>query len=173
MYKLGTYVSYRSEGVCVIVEIKLQKFGTLNELKEFYILSPINDLNSKLYVPVDNEELVSKMYPLCSADDVNELVRELRDQRIDWIDAPRARNNVFREIVSEGKREMLIKLIHTVHAQVQIFDKEGKRITQGDETILKRAKKMLLDEFSVTTDITTEQRLMSVINCECECLPKS
>ena len=30
MYKIGTYISYRSEGVCVINEIKQQKFGALD-----------------------------------------------------------------------------------------------------------------------------------------------
>ena len=64
MYKIGTYVSYRSEGVCVINEIKQQKFGALDTASEYYVLSPIVDNNSKLYVPVNNEALVSKMRPL-------------------------------------------------------------------------------------------------------------
>lgn len=172
MYKKGNYVSYRAEGVCVIVEIERRKFGTLNEFKDFYILSPVNDLNSRLYVPVDNEELVSKMQKLCSAEEVNSLAETLKGETLEWISAPRPRSNRFREILSEGKREMLIRLIHTITAQAEKLASEEKHVTQGDEVFLKRAKKTLVEEFSFTTDITTEQMLVDVLNCKVKCNPK-
>lgn len=172
MYKLGTRVSYRSEGVCVITEVRRQKFGTLNELKDFYILSPINDPNSKLFVPTDNEHLVSKMHLLCTAEDINLLVKELYDKRLDWIEQSRPRSNSFREILSDGKRDMLIMLIHTICEREEKLSGIGKHITQGDINVLMRAKRMLVNEFSVTTDITTEEKLMSVINCKSECSNK-
>lgn len=169
MYKLGTRVSYRSEGVCTVTEIRRQKFGVLNELKDFYILSPIKDQNSKLFVPADNEALVSKMRPLCTAEEINQLAKKLHSERLEWIDQPRPRSNYFRELLSDGNREMLILLIHTICAREEFLLTIGKHVTQGDLAVLSRAKKMLIDEFSVTTDITTEQKLISVINCESEC----
>lgn len=172
MYKLGTYVSYRSEGVCVITEIRHQKFGTLNELKDFYILSPINDLNSTLFVPTDNEMLVGKMRLLCSASDVNLLAKDLFDKRLDWIELPRPRNNYFKELLSDGKRDNLILLIHTVCDMEIKLAQNGKHVTQSDLTAVARAKKMLVDEFSVTTDITTEQKLMDVLTCKEKCRDK-
>ena len=172
MYKLGTYVSYRSEGVCVITEIRRQKFGTLNELKDFYILSPIKDSNSKLFVPTDNEALVAKMRLLCSAADVNALAKELFEERLEWIEQSRPRSNSFREILSDGKRNSLILLIHTVLEREKELSKIGKHVTQGDMNAVLRAQKMLVDEFSVTTDITNEQKLMSVLNCESVCADK-
>lgn len=172
MYKLGTYVSYRSEGVCEITEIRRQKFGTLNELKDFYILSPIKDPNSKLFVPTDNALLVAKMRLLCSASDVNALAKELFEKRLEWIEQSRPRSNFFREILSDGKRDSLILLIHTVLKREQELSKIGKHVTQGDMTAVVRAQKMLVDEFSVTTDITNEQKLMSVLNCESVCEDK-
>lgn len=172
MYKLGTYVSYRSEGVCVISEIRRQKFGMLNELKDFYILSPIKEPNAKLFVPTDNETLVAKMRPVCSADEINSLAKELLDKRLEWIDQPRPRTNFFKELLSDGKRDSLIVLIHTVCAREEELSKIGKHVTQGDSTAVARAKKMLVDEFSFNTDITTEQMLMAVINCKCNCKDK-
>ena len=166
MYNVGTYVSYRSEGICVVVEIKRQRFGALNEFKDFYVLSPVSDPNSKLFVPTDNERLVAKMRPLCSADDVNALAERFKDERIEWIDISRPRTNAFRDMISEGNREVLIKLIHT------IIDHEKIHVTQGDLTTLNRAKKMLIDEFSFTTDIKTEADLMAVLTCEKKCNSK-
>ena len=132
-------------------------------------MSPIKDPNSKLFVPADNEVLVSKMRPLCTAEEINQLVKKLHSERLEWIDQPRPRSNYFRELLSDGNREMLILLIHTICAREEFLLTIGKHVTQGDLAVLSRAKKMLIDEFSVTTDITTEQKLISVINCESEC----
>lgn len=173
MYKVGTYVSYRSEGVCIINEIKQQEFGALDMLSEYYILSPIGDPNSKLYVPVNNEALVLKMRPLFSAEELNALARELRNEKMEWIKEPRPRNNAFREILSLGDRVALIKLVHTLVAQAEEFESIGKTLTQGDEMTLKRAKDMLIAEFSFTTDVNNEQRLMDLLSCRAECSPKA
>lgn len=172
MYKIGMYVSYRSEGVCVISEIRRQKFGALNELKDFYILSPVREPNAKLFVPSDNESLVKKMRPLCSADEVNSLMRKLLDQRFEWIAQPRPRANFFREILADGNRDSLVTLVHTVCDKEAELSQIGKHVTQSDLSALERAKKMLLLELSFTTDITTEQMLTAVINCECNCKDK-
>lgn len=172
MYKLGTYISYRSEGVCIITEIRRQNFGMLNELKDFYILSPIKDPNSKLFVPIDNEVLVGKMRPLCSASEINLLVKDLKGKNFDWIDQARPRSNFFREILSDGKRDSLITLIHTVCNREVELSAIGKHVTQGDMAAVAKAKKMLVEEFSFTTDINNESVLTAVINCEIECNDK-
>ena len=172
MYKLGMYVSYRSEGVCLISEIRRQKFGMLNELKDFYILSPIREPASKIFVPTDNEAILAKMSPLCSAEEINALAKKLVDKRLTWIEQPRPRSNSFREILSDGRRDLLIMLIHTVNEREAELSKIGKHITQSDLAAVARAKKMLVSEFSFTSDITTEEMLMAVINCECDCNDK-
>lgn len=172
MYKVGTYVSYRSEGVCVISEIRSQKFGMLNEHKDFYILSPLRDASSTLFVPADNEALLAKMRPLCSASEINAIASKLVDKRLEWDAQPRRRSNYFKDILSDGNRELLISLIHTVNDKENELSKQGKHVTQGDMTALERAKRMLVSEFLFTTDISNEETLMAVINCEIECNDK-
>ena len=36
MFKVGTYVSYRAEGVCVISDIRNEAFNSLGKKEEFY-----------------------------------------------------------------------------------------------------------------------------------------
>lgn len=172
MYKIGTYVSYRSEGVCVVTEIKNQSFGSGNEAKNFYVLSPINDVNSKIYVPTDNDSLVSQMQPLCSADDVNALADRLREQRMEWINESRPRNNALRTIIAEGNRERLILFVNTALDRIPLLEEQGKHLTQGDELMLKKAIRMLVDEFSVTTDISSEEALIAVLLGKTKCKSK-
>lgn len=172
MFAIGDYVSYRSEGVCVISDIRTEIFNALGKSEEFYILAPLKDINSVLYVPVNNEALTSKMQPLLSADGVCALADELRGELMPWIDDSRARNAALREILAGGDRRELIVLVNTILDRVARSAEIGRKITAGDENTLKRAKKMLLDEFSATTDMQTDEELMGVINGTHRCAPK-
>lgn len=171
MFKVGEYVSYRAEGVCVIKDIRNESFGVLGKSEEFYILAPLKDMNSILYVPVNNEALTSKMHPLLSADEICALADELRDEKLEWIIDSRARNTALREILAMGDRRELIVLVNTITDRVERSAEIGRKITAGDDNTLKRAKRMLLDEFGTTTDIATEEELMGVLRGEHRCAP--
>ena len=169
MFEIGTYVSYRTEGICVIKDIRTETFGSMGGSEEYYILSPIKDSNSTLYVPVNNKMLVSKMLALLSAEEICALADELREVRVEWKVESRARNHFFRDILNQGDRDSLIKLINTITEKRNTLAAEGKKLTGGDEGILKRAKKMLVDEFSYTSDIEDEEALMQVLLGEARC----
>ena len=96
MFSKGSYVIYRAEGVCVISDIKTEKFNALDKETQFYILNPVNDRKSMLYVPVDNETLTSMMRPLLSAKEIVALAEELRQL----------------DLLPEGKGHHLAGLLH-------------------------------------------------------------
>lgn len=173
MLEIGTYVSYRSEGVCVISDIRTEAFNALGKSEEFYILSPLKDMNSVLYVPVNNELLTSKMHTLLSAEEICALASELRNVKMEWIVDSRARNSAFREILVAGDRRELIVLVNTITDRINRSAEIGRKITAGDENTLMRAKKMLLDEFSTTTDLKTEDELMRVLIGAHTCSPRA
>ena len=145
----------------------------MGKSEEYYILAPLKDMNSVLYVPVNNEILTSKMQPLLSADEICALADELRGELLDWIDESRARNAALREILSGGDRRELIVLVNTILDRIARSDEIGRKITAGDENTLKRAKRMLLDEFSATTDLTTDEQLMGVLAGSHRCNPRA
>ena len=172
MFKVGAHVSYRAEGVCVIKDIRSESFGALGKSEEYYILSPLKDMNSILYVPVNNEVLTSKMHPLLSADEICALADELREEKLEWIIDSRARNAALREILATGNRRELIVLVNTIIDRIERSAEIGRKITAGDENTLKRAKRMLLEEFAATTDLNSDEELMGVLRGEHRCAPK-
>ncbi len=173
MFKIGEYVSYRSEGVCIVKDVRTECFGVLGKSEEYYILAPLRDMNSILYVPVGNKLLTDKMQRLLSADEICSLARELADRRLEWISESRARGNAFKELVASGDRNSLILLVNTLSEHMAKLEAEGKKQTLGDETVYKKAKKLLLDEFSATTDLKTEEDLLRLLRGEYECAPKN
>lgn len=154
---------YRSEGVCRISDIRQETFGNVGNGATYYILTPLNDAKTTLFVPIENEQLVGYMRPLLSAQEIVSLAAELREERMEWIAENRVRNVRFREILSLGDRKELIVLIHTIREHAKQAVANGKRFAAGDEQAFRRATRLLLEEFSATTDLSTAEELLSVL----------
>ena len=152
---------YRAEGVCSVSDIREESFGTIGGKEKYYILSPVNDEKSTLFVPLNNERLCGMMRKLLSAEDICALCKELYDERLDWIPENRARNAAFRDILAIGDRRELIVLVNTVCERM-----ESGKITGTDENTLRRATKMLYDEFKVTSDIASESNVIPLLRGE-------
>ena len=73
MFAVGSFVVYRAEGVCRISDIKAESFGVIGSKENYYILTPLNDEKSTVFVPVANETLVGMMRPLLSAEEITAL----------------------------------------------------------------------------------------------------
>ncbi len=166
MFTVGGYVSYRAEGVCKISDIRTENFGVSGNDATYYILTPMNDEKTTVFVPVDNERLVAFMRPLLSAEQIVEMAAELRGDRLEWIPESRVRSGRLREILALGDRRELIVLIHTVRDSLRDSIAKGKRPSATDEQALHRATRLLLDEFSATTDLRTEEELLRVLDGE-------
>jgi hypothetical protein len=95
------------------------------------------------------------------------------DEKLEWIIDSRARNGALREILAQGDRRELIVLVNTILDRIERSAEIGRKITAGDENTLKRAKKMLLDEFATTTDLKSDEELMGVLRGEHRCAPKT
>lgn len=168
MFEIGGYVIYRSEGVCKISDIRKESFGALGGQGLYYILSPLNDEKSTVFVPVDNEALLAMMRPLMSAAEICRLAEELREERLEWIQDSRARSSYFRELLARGDRNDLIRLVHTVTAHKEEVLAKGKKVATTEEALLKRAIHMLYEEFAVTTDLGQEDDVLPLLRGEIE-----
>ena len=162
-YEIGSCVIYRAEGICDIIDIRRESFAG-GEKTEYYILSPRNDPNSTVYVPVDNEKLTSMIRPLLSEKEIRSLISELREERLEWIDDSRARNTKFKEILSIGERRTVLILLNTVRERIEINEANGKRSGTTDTGALAKACKLLRDEFSSAIPLRTDEQLLALLD---------
>lgn len=163
MFEKGSYVTYRSEGVCVIIDIRKEDFGTANGAEDYYILAPISDMQSTVFVPVNNERLVRYMHGLLSADELNELIALLKDERMEWIPESRARNVAFKQIISQGDRRELIVLLNTLYDKMDEMKISGKRPGTMDQGAILKAEGLLCEELTVTTDFKPQNGLTELL----------
>ncbi|MBE6546378.1 MAG: hypothetical protein E7668_02910 [Ruminococcaceae bacterium] len=166
MFEIGSYVIYRAEGVCKISDIRNESFGAVGGESRYYILSPLNDEKSTVFVPTDNNALLGMMRPLMSAEEICRLVMELKNERMEWIPESRARNTKFKEVLSLGDRRELIVLVNTVHEHMEEAVKCGKKPTGTDENAIRRAIRLLYEEFAATTDLKTEEDIIPLLRGE-------
>lgn len=70
MLKKGDIISYGTTGVCK-VEGECEQ-TVKGQKKRYIVLKPVHQINSTLYVPVDNDELKTKFKPLLTGDEIEE-----------------------------------------------------------------------------------------------------
>ena len=74
MLKKGDVISYGTTGVCK-VEGECEQ-TVKGQKKRYIVLKPVHQINSTLYVPVDNDELKTKFKPLLTGDEIEEIIKE-------------------------------------------------------------------------------------------------
>ena len=67
-YRKGEYVRYSCNGVCLVDDIRMDTLGK-EAPKEFYILKPVSNPASTIFVPTASQALVDRMARLPNQED--------------------------------------------------------------------------------------------------------
>ena len=155
MYSVNERIHYGGSGVCVIQEIATMRFGRTRE--RYYVLKPVYQNTSVIYVPVDNAQLVSKMRPVLSRAEVDALIDGMPDAPTAWNEDPQARKASFDALLHSNKCSDLIVIIKTLYAHKERRQADGKNLHVSDEAFLREAQRLLYDEFAGALDIHPNQ----------------
>ncbi len=154
MLSTGSYVIYGANGICRITDKRQEKLcGTK---KEYYVLSPADNPASMIFVPCDNGELVSRMKSILSKEEIISLIRDIDESDIEWINDNKKRIDAFNDILDNGDRSCLLRLIKCIYLKRRELSDNNKKLWQADENILKRAEKIINAEFSLVMEIPAE-----------------
>lgn len=151
MYQVGETVFYGTEGVCRVEEIRQMKVN--RETAEYYVLRPIYREGSTVFVPVQNELLVSRMRPLLTKKQIEKMIDEVNEADEDWIDDASERKAAFQQTLLSADRRELLSMVRRLHLRRQNLQTVGKRLRTNDEQMLRDAEKLLADEFSVVLNL--------------------
>ena len=151
MYQVGDRVVYGVHGVCCVVELQVQ---TVNRMKvEYYVLEPIKHSGSRYFVPSQNQIAVSKLRPLLTKEELDALLTSDRINEDIWIANENDRRLQYREIIAEGDRCNLLRIIRTLRKHREEMLQSGKKFHVTDANFLKDAEKTLYSELSVVLNI--------------------
>lgn len=151
-YKIGDHIMYLSSGVCLIDDIRDETFGG-TPARTYYVMHALSDPKSVIYVPTDSEKLVSSMLPLLSKEELEALISDLDNTKIEWIPDIKQRAAYFSELVSEGSRPKIFALLKSLYSLKLEFEAQKKRFYASDERVLNSISKLVCEECSIVLEI--------------------
>lgn len=151
MYSIGEIVLYGSNGVCEITEITTKKIG--KDSIEYYVLKPVCSDSSTLFVPTQNEMLVSRMRAVLSSDEIKDILSQKTDNEI-WIDNKAERCEKIKEIISGGDCMKLVELIRRMHFHSKLQLKRVDDFTLLTSVFSKKLKKWFVTRFRLFFTLT-------------------
>ena len=145
-YSIGDKVIYSQSGICSVEDITENDF--CGRRSEYYVLRPLYDAGSLIYVPTDNELLVSRIRDAMTEDEVNGIISYMPNAENIWIDNDNKRKEAFSAILLENKPKQLTEMISTLRSRREEQIMKKKRLHISDEHFLERAERILCDEIS-------------------------
>lgn len=149
--KIGTYVMYGKTGVCLIKE------QTTMAGRSYFVLSPVSDSRSSLFVPCDNADLLVRMRPLLTREEIDGLLSDVDTVQIAWMDDRNERALLYRTIVGSGDRKELVRLLACLMRKKQERIAISKRLSSMDENFLQECVRLVQEEFSMVLGITINE----------------
>ena len=154
MFNVGEKVLYGTNGICIISDLKEQNFSGV---KNTYYVLENSGLQQTIFIPADNTALTSKMRAVLSGEEILEFIRTFPEiQPFEWKEESRKRNEFFKQILSDGDRKNLVRMIKTIYRKKTEQNKSKKKINISDETSFKRAEKIIYSEIAAVMNIDYE-----------------
>ena len=156
-FDIGEYVSYGLNGMCNIEDIRPMQLSQSVEKMMYYILRPESNPKSTIFVPVNNQKLVSKMREPMTKDEINAMLVRMKDRTLEWEKDVRFRTESFHEILNNGVNQDLILMIRCLHRKRQELVQLGKKLPARDSNTLKTAERLVEEEFAHVLHIKCEE----------------
>lgn len=162
MYQVHDTVLYGADGVCEITAL-VDRF-LLGQKRTFYELHPLYRKDTVLYLPVDNEKIISKLRPVLTREQILEAIHGMPEEDCIWIENENERRESYNQIIRSGDHKTIIRLIKTLYEQRETLKDSGRKMHAADENFLKEAEKLLYEEFAHVLHISRSQVLTFIQN---------
>ncbi|MBO5273017.1 MAG: CarD family transcriptional regulator [Clostridia bacterium] len=157
MYSVNDTVLYAQHGVCIIEQICRREF--MGETGDYYKLRPVAEGHATVFVPVGNPLSEKKMKPVLTKGEVIEMIHSLPAVKTDWIENSADRKRRCTDILREGDRSDLLRMVKSLYIHKTELEGAGKKFHASDERALKEGEKLLYDEFAHVLQIGREEVL--------------
>ena len=155
-FRKGEYVKYATNGVCLIEDINSTDFNPKSKDATYYILKPLAVSSTTIFVPIDNELLVSRMRKILTKEEIDAIIVSIDKETVNWIEDKKERTSHFNEIIKNDDPTELLRLASCIHLKrVELFEK-GKKLLASDSSILEQVERLVENEFAFVLNIAPE-----------------
>ena len=152
MLQIGDVVLYGLHGICKIGNIEVKQVGKTS--LDYYVLNPVFNQNTAVFVPIDNEQLVAKMQRVLTEQEALDLIQKSAEIELIKTRDEATRREKYREILGGGDREKLLALIKTIRADRTQRFANNKKLSMADEQTLYKSEQILFNEIAFVLGIS-------------------
>lgn len=157
----GEYVVYHTQGICKVSAIVEREI--CGKTEEYFELHPVYDESVCLFLPVKNSNITDKMRKVITKEEIDDVIKDSTAETDIWIENDNRRREKYREIIAEGDRKQLIRLIRTLYNRRKSLQGTTKKLHVADERVMKEAEKILHEEFAFVLGIEPAQVVPYII----------
>lgn len=148
-WKVNDVVIHKRDGVCRISELK--EMNLTGEDRLYYVLVPVYDKDSKIYVPADQD--TDNLREPLSVDEINEMIEDLPEQKSAWIENEKTRQREYTHVLDQGSMGDVLRIISALTKKRSSRIRAGRKFHASDERLLNDARRILHGEFAFTLHI--------------------
>lgn len=154
MFAKNDVVVYGRTGICTVESIEKKSYSMKNGTGQMcYVLKPLYDTSSTVFVPVDNDTLTGMMRSVLTKGEIDSMLDTVKEKEEIWIEDQRERTAKFREVLSHGIKSELLVMIRSLYDHKTALTQSGKKLCASDDGILKDAKREVSQEFAYALGI--------------------
>ena len=161
MFQVNDVIIYGTQGVCRITGTEEKMLS--GKKRTYFVLKPVSDKGSTIFVPTDNELVLKKMRRLLTKDEIHKLIDSMRSEKAIWVANENERKELYKSILAKGDPIEMIKMIKAIYAHKKEREADGKRLHMSDERFFKDAEQILYNEFQYVLDLAGKDDLMTYI----------
>ena len=154
MFNIGDFVVKPNTGICKIEDVVMMNL-TGKEEKQYYMLMPVEDARSKLYVGTDADR--SRLRPIMTKNAAEDFIRKIGDIEAAWVPNDKMREQQYKNAFKTNEPEALVAIIKSLYNRSRIRLAQGKKITTTDERYFKQAEKALYSELAFSLEIEIDE----------------
>ncbi len=163
-FNIGDAVRYGANGICVVSDRIRHKFSDISA--DYFVLSPVGEKGSKIYVPADNGALTSRISPVPERGDIADALDHPERVSEVWINDETERNGRFREMLNSGSCETAIYILFGMLSNRNRRIKAGKSPRSADDILINDIKKTVFGDIAYIFGITYNEA-ESLFNTKC------
>lgn len=167
IFEKGEYIVCNNVGICLVKDVTPKDMDGVMQEKLYYILQPLDSVNSRIYSAVDNEKMA--MRRVISNEEVENLLDEMKEIEILSVDNEKRREEIYKETLHKCECIGWAQLIKTIYCRKKEKASQGKKITTIDSKYLKKAEDYLYHELAISLNlepIDIKERVLDEIGIE-------
>lgn len=163
MFEKGDYVICGNNGICSVQDITTLNISGVDKNRKYYLLKPIYQAGSTVYIPVDTAE--QSLRKALSKEEADALIDSIPDIPLIPLADEKTLERTYKEYMHDGSCESLVKLIKTIYLRKEKRILKGSKVTAVDSRYFKLAEDFLYGELSVSLGLSRDEVKNHIANC--------